>query len=43
LGLSMDELSLISLGFLYEMMTEQDNDSYDYDYIADQSDINKFF
>ena len=43
MGLTFNELSFISIGFLYEMMTELDNDSFEYDQIADQDDINSFF
>lgn len=33
----------MSLGFLNEILTESSNDSFDYDYIATQEDINTIF
>ena len=43
LGFELEELSLISLGFLYEILTEKSNDSFDYPTEATQEDINAFF
>lgn len=42
-GFSLDELALMSLGFLYEILTELSNDSFDYPLKAQQSDIDSFF
>ena len=42
-GFTFDELSLMSLGFLYEILTELSNDSFDYPLKADQNDIDSFF
>lgn len=42
-GFTFDELSLMSLGFLYEILTELSNDSFDYPLKATQDDINSFF
>ena len=42
-GFSFDELSLMSVGFMNEILTESSNDSYDYPLKATQSDIDSFF
>ncbi len=41
IGLTIQELSLMTLGFLYEMLAEQSNDQYDYPLIASQEDFDK--
>ena len=43
IGFSLKELSLITLGFLYEILTEADNDHFDYPLEATQEDINSFW
>lgn len=42
-GFSFDELSLMSVGFMNEILTESSNDSFDYPLKATQSDIDSFF
>ena len=43
MGFTIDELSLISLGFFYEMLTESDNDHFDYPLEATQENIDSFW
>jgi hypothetical protein len=43
LGLSLEELNLLSTGDVMDMLTEQNNDSYKYPYEATQEDIDSFF
>lgn len=40
-GFNLEELNLITLGFLYEILTEMGNDHYDYPYEATQEDMDK--
>lgn len=42
-GFTLDELSLVSLGFIFEILTELSNDSFDYPIKAQQTDIDSFF
>ena len=42
LGLTIDELENMDFGLVEDMMTEKDNDSYDYPVKASQRDFNKF-
>lgn len=39
IGLSVSELSLVTLGQVYDLMTEQANDSFEYPYLATDEDI----
>lgn len=42
LGLSLDELEHMDFGFVADMMTERNNDEYEYPIKANQSDFDKF-
>lgn len=42
LGLSIDDLDNIDFGLVADMLTEKDNDNYDYPYKASQEDFDKF-
>ena len=42
LGLSIDDLENIDFGLVADMLTEKDNDNYDYPYKASQEDFDKF-
>lgn len=42
LGLSLEELSYLSIGMVIDMITESGNDNCEYDTIATQEDINRF-
>lgn len=42
LGLTIDELENMDFGLVEDMMTEKDNDNYDYPVKASQKDFNKF-
>lgn len=42
-GFSIEELALVSFGFMNDILTESSNDSFEYPQIADQSDIDNFF
>ena len=42
LGLNIDELENIDFGLVADMLTEKDNDNYDYPYKASQEDFDKF-
>ena len=42
LGLSIDELENIDFGLVADMLTEKDNDNYDYPYKASQEDFDRF-
>ena len=39
----MDELGMMSFGFVMDLMTELSNDSYEYPIKASQADINRLF
>lgn len=42
LGLSLDELDYLSCGMVWDMLTEQSNDDYDYPKLAGQKEFNEF-
>ena len=42
LGLSIQDLDLLTIGMVEEMMIERQNDSYPYKQLASQSDMDKF-
>lgn len=42
LGLQISDLDLLSIGFVLDMVTEAQNDSYKYPDMATQSDFDKF-
>lgn len=42
LGLSVNELDNYDIGFVYDMLVEKGNDSYDYPYKARQEDFDSF-
>ena len=42
LGLSIEELEELDYGLVYDMITEKNNDEYDYPVKASQSDFNNF-
>ena len=42
LGLSIDDLENIDFGLVADMMTEKDNDNYNYPYKASQEDFDRF-
>lgn len=42
LGLSDDALSGMTMGMIYDLMTEKANDQEDYPYIATQEDFDEF-
>ena len=42
LGLSIDDLYNIDFGLVADMLTEKDNDNYDYPYKASQEDFDRF-
>jgi hypothetical protein len=42
LGLSMDELDILSCGMVWDMLTEKSNDSYDYPLKAGQKEYHAF-
>ena len=39
LGLSIGDLDILSIGMVYDMLIERQNDDYDYPLIATQADI----
>lgn len=41
LGLRVDDLKYISVGMVYDLVTEKLNDEYEYNYLATQDDFNK--
>ena len=41
LGLSIGDLELLSVGMVYDMLIERQNDSYDYPVLATQEDIDR--
>lgn len=43
LGLSDDALANMSMGMVYDMLTEQDNDGEEYPFKATQEDIYAYF
>ena len=42
LGLSMQELDLLTIGLINDMFVERENDEYKYSYKAQQSDFDSF-
>nr|DAV85881.1 MAG TPA: hypothetical protein [Caudoviricetes sp.] len=42
LGLSIQELSSITVGMVFDMLIERNNDSFTYDVQATVSDVNNF-
>ena len=42
LGLSMSDLDLLTIGVIFDMMTERENDNETYDYLASQNDMDSF-
>ena len=42
MGISFRDLALITVGMVYDMMIESENDSYKYPYKATQEDMNRF-
>ena len=42
-GLSLEELNMMNFGFVMDILTELDNDRFDYPYKATQADIDRFF
>ena len=43
LGLSDEALESMTMGMVYDMLTEKSNDSHQYPYKATQDDIRSFF
>ena len=43
LGLSMNDLSEVTIGLVNDMYIEKNNDSYDYKLIATQEDMDNFY
>lgn len=43
LGISIGDMKLLTIGMIIDMLTESANDSEEYDKIAEQADIDKFF
>lgn len=43
LGLSFDEMDALDVGDIYDLITEQNNDSYKYPYEATEADFKNFF
>ena len=42
IGLSIDDLEQLDIGFVFDLMIEAENDNYKYPYKAQQSDIDDF-
>jgi hypothetical protein len=42
LGLSMRDLDTLTIGCIYDMIIEKENDSFDYPYQATQADFDNF-
>lgn len=43
LGLSFDEMDALDVGDIYDLITEQNNDSFQYPYEATEADFKNFF
>lgn len=43
MNLSFEELSILTIGDVIDMLAEQANDHVEWDYVATQDDIKKFF
>lgn len=41
-GISIDDLQRLSVGMVFDIFTESQNDTYDYKQMATQDDFNKF-
>lgn len=41
IGLTLNELNDLEIGFVYDLMIESGNDEYKYPEVAEQSDIDK--
>lgn len=42
MGMSFRDLALVSVGMVFDMMTESQNDSYKYPFKATQADMDRF-
>jgi hypothetical protein len=42
MGISFRDLALITVGMVFDMMTESGNDNYKYSYKATQADFDRF-
>ncbi len=42
IGLHISDLEAISIGMVYDLITESGNDSYEYKDVANQEDFDKF-
>lgn len=42
MGLSIADLELLSMGTVFDMLTEYGNDSYEYQDVANQADFDSF-
>ena len=42
IGLSVADLDLLTIGAVFDMITEQSNDSFDYKEVATQADFDRF-
>ena len=42
MGLHIADLEALSVGMVFDMLTEAENDSFDYKQVANQSDFDKF-
>lgn len=42
MGISFRDLALVTVGMIFDMMTESGNDEYNYPYKATQADFDKF-
>ena len=41
-GLHISDLEVLSIGMVFDIFTESDNDSFDYKQLANQNDFDKF-
>lgn len=42
MGITVADLEVLSIGMVFDMFTESDNDSFDYKPVANQDDFDKF-
>ena len=42
LGISIQDLELLTIGLVMDMFTESQNDNFEYDMLAEQADFDKF-
>lgn len=42
MGISFRDLALVTVGMIFDMMTESGNDNYKYSYKATQADFDRF-